>query len=101
MNKMTKRCNIMANLQVKGIDEGLYAQLKDLAVAENRSVSQEVIHLVKTHLASRTGWQGNPPNPAEILLQLAGSWQDARSAEKIVSEINAARVNSQRLGGGL
>lgn len=91
----------MANLQVKGIDEGLYAQLKDLATAENRSVSQEVIYLVKTHLASRKGRQTNAPNPAEVLLQLAGSWGDARPAKEIVAEIDSAKVNSHRLAGGL
>lgn len=90
----------MANLQVKGIDERLYAQLKDLAVAENRSVSQEVIHLVKTHLAKRKIMQSTP-TPAEILLQLAGSWEDARPAEEIAAELRSARKNSQRLAGGL
>lgn len=90
----------MANLQVKGIDAGLYAQLKDLAMAEHRSVSQEVIHLVKTHLSMRKTMQSTP-TPAEILLQLAGSWEDARPAAEIVSEIRNARQNSQRLAGGL
>lgn len=90
----------MANLQVKGIDEGLYAQLKNLAVAENRSVSQEVIHLVKTHLSMQKTMQSTP-TPAEILLQLAGSWEDARPAEEIAAELRSARRNSQRLAEGL
>lgn len=41
----------MANLQVKGIDDGLYEQMKRRAAAENRSVSQEVIFLLKAHLS--------------------------------------------------
>ena len=33
----------MANLQIKGMDDDLYAQLKALAASENRSVSQQVL----------------------------------------------------------
>jgi hypothetical protein len=36
----------MANLQIKGIDDDLYAQIKSLAVSENRSVSQQILFLV-------------------------------------------------------
>ncbi len=90
----------MANLQVKGIEDNLYAQLKELATAENRSISQEVIFLIKTHLASRKVLQATP-TPAEILLQLAGSWEDEKQADEIIAEIRASRQNSQRLSGGL
>ncbi|MCG2823626.1 MAG: hypothetical protein L6364_08085 [Desulfobulbaceae bacterium] len=90
----------MANLQVKGIDDGLYEQLKRLATAENRSVSQEIIFLVKAHLSSQKTCRAMP-SPAEVLLQLSGSWEDARPAGEIVAEIKNARKNSQRLAGGL
>ena len=90
----------MANLQVKGMDDNLYAQLKDLATAENRSVSQEIIHLIKVSLTSRKVLQ-KTPTPAALLLRLAGSWDDTREADEIISEIRAARKNSGRLAGGL
>lgn len=90
----------MANLQVKGIDDSLYDQLKRQAAAENRSVSQEIIYLVKSHLSAQKTIR-SAPTPAEVLLQLAGSWEDPRSAEEIVSEIRNSRQNSKRLAGGL
>lgn len=90
----------MANLQVKGIDDTLYEQMKRLAAVENRSVSQEVIFLVKKHLALQNTLRSTP-SPAEVLLQLSGSWEDPRQAEEIVAEIRTARKNSERLVGGL
>ena len=90
----------MANLQVKGIDDSLYDQLKRQAAAENRSVSQEIIYLVKSHLSVQKTLRSTP-TPAEVLLQLAGSWEDTRQAEEIVAEIRSSRQNSKRLARGL
>jgi hypothetical protein len=39
--------------------------------------------------------------PAQVLLELSGSWEDARGAEAIVSEIKKARRNLKRLKKGL
>lgn len=90
----------MANLQVKGMDDNLYSQLKALAAAESRSVSQEIIHLVKVYLASRKTLAATP-TPGEILLRLAGSWEDARDADTIIDGIKSARKNTSRLSEGL
>ncbi|MDZ7642271.1 MAG: hypothetical protein U5J62_09650 [Desulfurivibrio sp.] len=90
----------MANMQVKGIDDGLYEQLKRVATTENRSVSQEIIFLIKAHLSSQKVLRSTP-SPAEVLLQLSGSWEDSRRGEEIVTEIKNARENSKRLVGGL
>ncbi len=89
----------MANLQVKGMDDSLYDQLKRQAAVENRSVSQEIILLIKSHLGTRTA-QRTAASPAETLLQLAGSWEDDRPAETIIDEIKASRINSQRFQDG-
>jgi len=40
----------MADLQIKGMDDELYANLKDLAASENRSISQQVLFLLKLYL---------------------------------------------------
>jgi len=84
----------MANLQIKGIQEELHAQIKQLAAAENRSVAQEIIFLIKEHLAVRS--HTRMKKAAEVLLELSGSWGDDRSIEQIISEIKAARRNSAR-----
>ena len=43
----------MANLQIKGIEDNLYEEIKKLAVDENRSINQQVLFLVKEYLARR------------------------------------------------
>lgn len=90
----------MANLQVKGIDNDLYDQLKKLALNENRSISQEIIFLIKTHLSVKKT-ASSCRSPAEVLLQLSGSWDDPRTADEIIAEIRDHHKNSERLTGGL
>ncbi|GAB6192364.1 hypothetical protein [Desulfocastanea catecholica] len=90
----------MANLQVKGIDDDLYDKLKKLALNENRSISQEIIFLIKTHLSVKKT-ASSSRTPAEVLLQLSGSWDDQRTADEIIAEIRNHHENSERLQGGL
>ena len=86
----------MANLQIKGIDDDLYGQIKALAKSENRSISQQVLFLVKAYLAKKHQWQ-KIKTPAQVLLELSGSWEDARSPELIVKELKSARKNARKL----
>jgi len=89
----------MANLQIKGIQDELYEEIKKLAAAENRSVSQQVLFLLKQYLA-RTKQPGEIPTQAQVLLALSGSWQDDRPAEEIIAGIKTARRNSRKLAKG-
>ncbi len=86
----------MANLQIKGIDDHLYAQLKALAASENRSISQQVLYLVRSYLAKRPQLQ-RTKTAAQVLLELSDSWQDSRPTEQIVAELKKARRNSKKL----
>ena len=90
----------MANLQIKGIDEHLYAQIKKLAAAEHRSVSQQILYLAKEYLGRRKTIQASK-TPAQVLLELAGSWEDDRTPEEILGEIRRARRNSKKLRKGI
>jgi len=89
----------MANLQIKGIDDDLYAELKALATSENRSVSQQVLFLLKDYLAKKHRLL-KTKTPAQLLLALSGSWEDDRSAEQIVKELKKARKSSRKLAKG-
>jgi hypothetical protein len=89
----------MANLQIKGIQDALYAEIKDIASAENRSVSQQILFLVKEYLARRKGFQALK-TPAQVLLELSGSWEDEKSIEQIINVIKVARKNSRKLEQG-
>lgn len=89
----------MANLQIKGIDDRFYAQIKNLAASENRSVSQQVLFLIKEHLSKKRQLD-SIKNPAKALLELSGSWRDSREPEDIVKEIRLARKNSKKLKEG-
>jgi len=89
----------MANLQIKGIKDELYAQIKNLAASENRSVSQQVLFLIKEYLSKKKQIDSTK-TPALILLELSGSWEDDRKPEDIVKEIKTARKNSIKLEEG-
>ncbi len=89
----------MANLQIKGIDEELYQKLKQFSADENRSVSQQVLFLIRRSLAQkRCGRQNN--TAAQTLLSLAGSWEDPRPAEEIIGDIKSMRCSSSKLSEG-
>lgn len=90
----------MPNLQIKGIDEQLYQQVKALAASENRSVSQQVTFLIKRYLATKHRLQ-KVKTPAQILLDLSSSWEDESNADEIISKLKRARKNSTRLKDGL
>ncbi len=89
----------MANLQIKGIKEELYAEIKKLASAENRSVSQQILFLVREYLG-RKNYLSTLKSPAQVLLELSGSWQDDKEAEQIIAEVKGARINSKKLAEG-
>ena len=85
----------MANLQIKGIQDELYSEIKAMASAENRSVSQQILFLVKEYLA-RSKRFGTLKTPAQVLLELSGSWEDERGAEQIIKEIRVSRKKSKK-----
>ena len=89
----------MANLQIKGIQEELYKKLKEMAAFENRSVSQQVLFLIKEYLAKKEILR-QKKTPAQILLELSGSWEDEKKSEEILSELKKARKDSTKLKKG-
>jgi predicted CopG family antitoxin len=90
----------MANLQIKGIEDELYRELKKMAAEENRSVSQQALFLVKEYLARKRHLRALK-TPAQTLLDLSGSWEDHRDPAKIVAQLKKARRNSKKLEEGL
>ncbi len=89
----------MANLQIKGIEDDLYKEIKRLAAAENRSVSQQILFLVKSYLARKQHCDA-AKSPAQVLLELHGSWEDEREADQIAAEVRSARRSSTKLREG-
>ena len=89
----------MANLQIKGIDDDIYAELKKLAAAENRSVSQQTLFLIKDYLVKKQPLR-TLKTPVQTLLELAGSWEGKESAEEIIAKIKKARKSSTKLKEG-
>ena len=83
----------MATLQVKGMDDRLYQALGARAAMENRSISQEVVSIIQKYLSAPVE---DPRASARALLKLAGSWQDARSAEEIARDIRQSRRFGRR-----
>jgi plasmid stability protein len=87
------RGSVMAIPQIKGIDDALYARLRQRAAADHRSTSQEVLHLLQGYL-TREESEPVAATSARALLALAGSWDDERSAEQTSADIRAARRNA-------
>ena len=89
----------MANLQIKGIDDELYEELKRLAAEEKRSVSQQTLFLVREYLAKKQHMR-RLRTPAQVLLELSGSWEDDRNPAAIIAQIKKVRKNSRKLKRG-
>ena len=83
----------MATLQVRSVDDQLYEALGKRAIMENRSISQEVVFILKAYLSS-------PPlkdqEATARFLEICGSWEDSRDADEIVSEIRQSRRTAER-----
>ncbi len=83
----------MATLQVRSIDDALYRALGRRAAMENRSISQEVVSILKAYLsAPTTKYQ----NLTTCFLEMCGSWDDERDAGDIIAEIRQDRRTSER-----
>lgn len=83
----------MATLQVKGLDDQLYQALGARATMDNRSVSQEVAVIIREFLARPAR---DSRQTTQALLELAGTWQDDRSAKQIAADIRKARRTGRR-----
>ena len=85
----------MAILQVRSMDDDLYGALGKRAAMENRSISQEVIEIIKRYLATPRSLSAATDEEA---LRLAGSWDDSRSAEELASAIRMDRSTGRFQG---
>jgi plasmid stability protein len=83
----------MANLQVRDIDNRLYESLKRRAELEHRSVSQEVVMIIESHL-KRDNLETE--NQTLEFLKLTNSWHDDKNAEDIISDIRSSRSKANR-----
>jgi plasmid stability protein len=88
----------MANLQVKDIDDSLYEALRSLAKRENRSISQEVITIIKKYLSNPSIIERNM---TDEFLKLSGAWEDKRTSKEIIDDIYTSRKNSSRFDNGI
>ena len=83
----------MAILQVRDLDDRLYASLKAIAKSENRSISQEVISIIEKYLSNPAVYKRNPTRE---FIALSGAWEDDRNADEIIDSIKKFRKNSER-----
>jgi len=74
------------------MDDQLYKALKMRAKEDNRSLSQQVIMILKQYLSAP---KRNHKQPAEKFLELAGSWKDSRNAEGIIKDIMSDRSSKR------
>lgn len=82
----------MATLQVRSIDDQLYEALGRMAARDHRSISQQVIAILKEHLSQPM----RHANATEEFLSLCSTWKDEKKAEEIVHEIRGDRKSTTR-----
>lgn len=82
----------MATMQIKSIDDQLYNAVKIKAKAENRSLSRQVVMILKEYLSKP---ENRLEHQTDEFLKLAGSWKDDRDADQIIREI-ADRRSTKR-----
>ncbi|MBC8316288.1 MAG: antitoxin [Desulfobulbaceae bacterium] len=81
----------MATLQVRSIENQLYEALGRRAARDNRSISQEVIAILKEHLS-----QPAQHSATEGFMELCGTWKDEKSAKEISRDIRKSRKSKTR-----
>jgi len=84
----------MATLQVKSIDNKLYKLLGKRAKMDNRSISQEVIVILKEKLSEPR--KSNAILATDRFLEVCGTWKDDRSSEEIITDIRNNRKVKNR-----
>lgn len=85
----------MATLQIDDIDDRIYERLKQVSRMHRRSIGQEVAHIIESYLSNPyPSWANN----TDEFLRLAGSWNDERSAEDMVSDLRNRRTQNRRNG---
>ncbi len=76
------------------MDDLLYKALGAKARQENRSISQEVIVMIKAYLSNNSRVM---LSQTEQFLNICGTWEDSRSEQEIVAELRDERTeNSNR-----
>ena len=80
----------MASVELTNIDEEVYAALSRAQTRENRSIDQEAEMLLRESLARPSA---SPRKATEAVLDIAGSWQDSRTAEEIIADIRSSRCS--------
>ena len=78
----------MANLQVKSIDDDLYESLGRRAAMENRSISQEVVSILKAYLSMP---DSQNQKVSQQFLELCGTWEYEGTAESLVKHVRDSR----------
>ena len=84
----------MATLQVRSIDDALYKALGRRAAMDNRSISQEVVAIIKDFLSSPKSLHENATSD---FLAMCGTWEDERSSDEIVEDLRQSRRNRNRI----
>ena len=73
--------------------------MKNIAASENRFLNYQILFLVREYLGKKKHLHPLK-TPAQILLELSGSWKNERDAEQIIAEIKNAREKSSKLAKG-
>jgi plasmid stability protein len=86
----------MATVEPTNLDDRLYDALVARAAQENRSVREEVEAILQESLATPSSSPQDVKAANLAFMELVGSWQDSRTAEEIVVDINSSDMPPAR-----
>lgn len=78
----------MQNIHLDNIDYKLYESLRDLARSKERSINEEILYILQKYISEH---QSFDPARIDEFLKLAGSWEDDREADEIITDIRKNR----------
>ncbi len=84
----------MANLQIKSMDENLYKMLREKAKSDCRSIPQEVVSIIKSHLSKPS--QSKFISATDTFLGLCENWYEEKDADSIIKDIKISKINFSR-----
>ena len=84
-----------SEVSIRSIDDALYGALGRRAAMDNRSISQEVIEIIKRYLATPRTLSNSSDEEA---LHLAGSWEESKPADELVAAMREERSTRRSSG---
>lgn len=94
----------MSNLTLRNIPDAALAELRSRAASNHRSVNGEILAIIEISLSGGLPqWATASPHDSPVerqknaILNAAGGWEDNRSEEEIIADIESHRTRGRKV----